>query len=82
MKKTCIVAALPFILSLAVIPAAQARASHADWRDSYGSVAVRPRRDVAAQAQMRGTDRWFAPPASEMRPQDDVKDPFASLHFE
>jgi hypothetical protein len=82
MKTTCTVAALPLILSLAIIPAAQARPSHADWRDAYGSVAVRPHRDFAAHAQMRGTERWFAPPAPEIQPQDHVKDPFASLHFE
>jgi len=81
MRKTCIVAALPLILSLGVIPAAQAQPAHAGWRDAYNSVVVIPHRHADEYLQMR-EPRWFALPPAAAQPQDHVKDPFADLHFE
>jgi hypothetical protein len=80
MTKTCILAALPLILSLTMIPAAQAQPAHA-WRDAYGSVVVIPHRNVDEYSHMRGEERWFVPPP-EAKPQEHAKDPFADLHFE
>ncbi len=81
MTKTCVLVALPLILSLGVIPAAQAQPAHAGWRDAYDSVVVIPHRNADGYWQMQGS-RWFAPPPAAAQPQDHVKDPFADLHFE
>ena len=81
MSKTCIVAALPLILSLTVIPTAQAQPAHAGWRNAYDSVVVIPHRHADAYLQMREPQR-FAPPPAAAQSQDHVKDPFADLHFE
>jgi hypothetical protein len=81
MSKTCIVAALPLILSLTVIPTAQAQPARAGWRDAYGSVVVIPRGHADEYLQMREPRRFALPPVAA-QPQDHVKDPFADLHFE
>jgi hypothetical protein len=81
MTKTFVLAALPLILSLGVIPAAQAQPAHAGWRDAYDSVVVIPHRNAEEYLRMR-EPRWFAPPHAAAQPQDHVKDPFVDLHFE
>jgi len=81
MTKTCILAALPLILSLGVISAAQARPARAGWRDAYDSVVVIPHRNAEEYLQMR-EPRWFAPPPAAAQSQGHVKDPFVDLHFE
>jgi len=81
MSKTCIVAALPLILSLTVIPTAQAQPAHAGWRNAYDSVVVIPHRNPEERLQMR-VPLWLAPPPAAAPLQDRVKDPFADLHFE
>jgi hypothetical protein len=81
MTKISILAALPLVLSLTIVPAAQAQPAHA-WRDAYGSAVVLPHRDTEPHWQMRGAEQWFALPPAAAQPQDHVKDPFADLHFE
>jgi hypothetical protein len=81
MTKTSIFAALPLILSLGVIPAAQARPAHAGWRDAYDSAVVIPHRNADEYLQMRAP-QWLAPPPVAAQAQDHMKDPFADLHFE
>ena len=80
MTKTSILAALPLILSLGILPAALAQPAHDSWRDAYDSV-VLPHRNAEGYLPMR-EPRWFALPPAAARPQDHVKDPFADLHFE
>lgn len=84
MKKTCLLAALPLVLSLTYVPAAYALTGRPDWPDvravPQGSYLLIPYRHTE-EHRLRGSERWFVPPpAAESQVQ--ARDPFADLHFE
>jgi hypothetical protein len=81
MRKASILAALPLVLSLGILPAVQAQPAHAGWRDAYDTVVVIPHRHADEYLQIRES-RSFAPPPAAVQSQDQVMDPFADLHFE
>jgi|1185.fasta_scaffold1061630_1 hypothetical protein len=86
MKKTCILSALPLILSLAIIPTTQALAKQPDWSvvgsTRYGRLVLMPHGSAEQRMDMREMDRSFAPPAAMAPSHSQTRDPFADLHLE
>ena len=86
MKKTCILSALPLILSLAIIPTTQALAKQPDWSvvgsTPYGRIVLMPHGSAEQRMDMREMDRSFSPPAAMASSHSQARDPFADLHLE
>jgi hypothetical protein len=85
-KKTCMLAALPLILSLSIIPTAYARAARPDWPGAgdmhHGSFLLIPLRNPGVRLDMRASEREFVSPPAMAYSQNQANDPFADLHFE
>ena len=85
LKKTCVLAALPLILSLAAVPVAYARSPRSDWPGAgeipRGSYLLIPYRNPEARLEMRAPDRGFGPPAMAQS-QDRAHDPFADTYLD
>jgi hypothetical protein len=84
MKKTCILTALPLILSLAIIPPTEALAKQPDGSvvgaGRYNHLVLNATRSAEQRLDMREMDRSFAPPAA--RAPSQARNPFADLHLE
>jgi hypothetical protein len=85
LKKTCVLAALPLILSLIAVPAAYARSPRSDWLAAggipRGSYLLIPYRNSEARLDMRGLDGAGGPPAMARSP-DRAHDPFSDTYFD
>jgi hypothetical protein len=84
-KKTCILAALPLVLSLAVISTTHALARQPDWLDARdiprGSYLLIPYRHTEEGA-LRGAERWSVLPPAMAQSHDRARDPFADTYFD